>query len=278
MWIDANDVHTKFIFDLEYVGDVAGDLRECRIWEIGCLCVSTGHTKSIVISPVAERDKLTRVQPGVLPADLDDIESKGVPLRDAIIQWSQWIASCCNHNNAQPALLMSHNCFKSDLLVLMCEMSKINTTFTTPVLFFDTLPFVRYALRAEKRTCFSLDSLSINGTPQHHRALDDCFRLSAVLLRCPVHPSGLAVPFGIVPLCAVDGIGSRTANVLEQNGYFCFRQLVELVSKHHGSTSDAAFTEYLSAVQKAIGGEGTLFVSLQATAKSMAKLRARLGW
>ena len=278
MWLDNSDVHTKFIFDLEFVGDIQGDVRNCRIWEIGCVCLSTGHPFNTIVSPMTTRSALTCSKNGVIPANVDEIDKRGVPIGEALRQWCTWIHECCGANKIASALLMSHNCFKSDLLVLMCEMGRLNLIFAGPVLFFDTLPFIRYALRSERRTSFSLKDLCTEPCSQTHRAVDDCFRLSSVLLRCPSQISGIATTFGSIPLIAIDGIGPRTCMDLYKNGYYCVRQLLELISRHHGSTSAIACTEYLHSVQTAARCGYPLFVCTTTTAHSVSAFCTRMGW
>ena len=275
MWVDRPDILTKFVFDLEFVGDITKDIRDCRIWEIGCICIENGWSIRIVVNPLVSRQKLTNVEPNVVKPNVDDIDNAGISLMEAVIQWSNWIHQCCISTGGRPAMLMSHNCFKSGLLVILSEFGRIHATFTTPVIFFDTLPFIRFALRGERRTSFSLEDLTTGSTLPNHSAIMDCRRLWQVLMRCNVPISGLAVQYGTVPLTAITGIGVTTARVLESRGIYGVRQLIENVSLAQKSTDAAACLKHLHSMNTSAV---PMFASLDTISVSLADFCIRMGW
>ena len=61
MWMTNADVHqcTRFVFDVEFIGDITQDPLACKIWEIGCVCVDTGLTFSQTMIPNMHKEELS---------------------------------------------------------------------------------------------------------------------------------------------------------------------------------------------------------------------------
>ena len=65
---------------------------------------------------------------------------------------ASWIGSNLALANKPTALLISHNCFASDMPILTRHMQAAGASFVCPVLFFDSLLFCRYAYRGVQST------------------------------------------------------------------------------------------------------------------------------
>ena len=278
MWLYKADVHTRFIFDLEFVGDIAKDgPRGCRIWEIGCVCVDTGQAFRMALRPPVDNDILAKVAPGIKPishAYLNKLQA--VNQYDGFTQWTTWIRECCERTKKMSALLISHNCFKSDMPVIACEFGRYNMSFHQPTLFFDSLLFMRHVLRGKQVSDYSLQGIAraLNiQRGQQHRALDDAYCLLVILQCSPMPLSGPCASYGFLPTLMLDGIGVSTNAFLETEcDIFCVRQLVDGVVASQGSTDQTACRTFLSSLPV------SKWPNIEQTALSLSVVATRMAW
>lgn len=275
MWLENPDIHAVFCFDLEFLGDITADVHRCRIWEIGCVCMATGETYRCSVRPMMSHDQLWIYSDKAGPKKMDaSALEEAVPLPVAIELWSQWMRAQAAKIGRVSALLVSHNCFRSDLPVLSCEMGRVGSSFYVPTFFFDSLLLLRYALRGRGLQDFSLQGLSQSLTrsssaPQSHRALSDALRLASVLTATGVSLQGLVGQLGYIPLTALDGIGVSTCTALNKKGILSVRMLAELVLCMHGTMNELACHEFLASHGLPRG---------RATARSLSEFCSRMGW
>lgn len=251
MWLASADVHCVFCFDLEFFGDIANSIHECRIWEIGCVCMDTGDVFHVNVLPLLRHDmykaytskgEFTMVSHAFLKT------ANAVPLVQALHMWRSWMVGCAAKAGKQSCLLVSHNCFKSDAPVLQQEMGSVNAAFYMPTFFFDSLLFMRYAMRGKGISDYSLRSLSSQfgaTCNQAHRALSDALQLARLLSKTPIPISGVFCCADQLPLVVFDGIGVNSAVAMGKDGMLSVRQLLEDIVSQHGVVNELSCTEYL---------------------------------
>tara|TARA_B100000963_G_scaffold165435_1_gene143713 strand:- start:17593 stop:18465 length:873 start_codon:yes stop_codon:yes gene_type:complete len=223
MWLNDTDVHrlngNVFVFDLEWIGDIAEDYKKCKIWDVACVHVVSGSTFSKCVLPELTGENLSAEHGGVdcVPPVTRSmiLNSEHGTLRSVIKEWCDWMHE--TRETSENCILVAHNCFRADALVMMHEFARCGAAvYMQDVLMTDSLLHLRYVLRDEPITSFSLQSLctemSLPAPLDPHRAISDCIALSRVLSTCRnLHNcefiSGIAMPFGHVSLTVVVGIG-----------------------------------------------------------------------
>ena len=251
MWLASSDVHCVCCFDLEFFGDIANSIQECRIWEIGCVCMDTGDVFHVNVMPLLRHDmykaytsngEFTMVSHAFLKS------ANAVSLVHALHMWRRWMVDCATKAGKQSCLLVSHNCFKSDAPVLQQEMGSVNAAFYMPTFFFDSLLFMRYALRGKGITDFSLRALSSQfgaTCNQAHRALSDSLQLARLLSATPIPMTGIFCRADQLPLVVFDGIGVNSAVAMGKDGMVSVHQLLAEILSNHGVVNELSCTEYL---------------------------------
>ena len=262
MWLNAGDVQCLhgniFVFDLEWIGDISDNPQKCKIWDIGCVHVVSGATFSRCVLPNLTGDNLSEDHGGVdcvppVTRAMIQAEDHGT-LRTVVQQWCEWLQNTCQSDDK--CILVAHNCFRADALVLMHELYRCGASvFMHNVFMMDSLLHMRYVLRDENTPSFSLHNLcNFMDSPaprEPHRAISDCIALSSLLSKCrTIHNceyiSGIAMPFGQVSLTVVSGIGvscaMRFSNALSINDLW---ELESFLYAKHGSASLEACTNLL---------------------------------
>lgn len=232
MWLDDNDVrnlhHNLFVFDLEWIGDIANNPRGCKIWDIGCVHVGSGETFSHCVLPDLAGENLSEDNGGVdcVPPVTRSmiLETRHGTLRCAVKSWIEWIKR--TRRTSKPTILVAHNCFRADAIVLMHELNRCGSSaLMGNVVFMDSLLHVRHALGNNPPPSFALhalcSALGVTEPLAPHRAITDSVALSQVLNKCSElhncsYISGIAMPFGQVSLTVVSGIGVGLACRIER--------------------------------------------------------------
>ena len=277
MWLSAADVHTRFVFDLEFVGNIEKGPSNCRIWEIGCVCVETGAAFKVAMRPPISNEQLKLTAPGIpgiTHADLDTMHA--VCQHAGFMQWCQWLHNCCTQTGKKTALLISHNCFRSDMAVLSCEFGRYNIGFLQPTMFFDSLLFMRYGRRGKGVSDYSRSGLAVmKGIRRgsQHRALDDAACLLKVLQSAVLPLSGPCAQHGFLPTLVLDSVGVSSYMALAaQCNIYCVRQMLDGVVAKHGTASDIACREYLLSLPFSAWSD------VDRTAHSLSQLAGRMAW
>ena len=226
MWQEANDIrgssHNVFVFDMEWIGDVKTP-KECKIWEIGCIHVNTGDGFRISVMPTLTGDNFSLdhngsdAVPAVTRASIAQDEL-ATNLENAIRAWQAWVRVYTDS-----PIMISHNCFASDLPVLKFECWRCGCEMDN-WLFMDSLPFIRYRLRGmctNFRIIDLCEHLNLEIAPHPHRALEDADMLTQIL-QClckntdaPII-SGFSTKMSDIPLQAISGVGHTTAKRLDE--------------------------------------------------------------
>tara|TARA_B100001094_G_C17951745_1_gene680923 strand:- start:185 stop:790 length:606 start_codon:yes stop_codon:yes gene_type:complete len=144
-----------------------------------------------------------------------------VPLRQGMLSFVHWLFK---QGRGQPVILIAHNCFRADMLVLNYQMQMCGVQPCNRIWFMDSLQFARHRLRNAQS--FSLADLctllEYNGESGTHRAREDTEALLFVLRKCSLPAatvliSGLATEYGTISLSVVDGIGAGTAKRISKD-------------------------------------------------------------
>ena len=272
MWLSNVDVHgyTRFVFDLEFIGDIEND-DTCYVWDIGCVCSDTGQTfNAVVMPPVppAHIDAAFDNGANVTHARLQELGAASE--KDALMSLFQWIERNLEVTRRKAVLMMSHACFRSDSIVLDAALRRNNMAWPMPTLYFDTLLYLRHALRGTSVPDFSLETIArwrgdANYT-QQHRALPDAKCLEAALAVEHMRLAGLGLLPGSLSVTLVPGIGVATARTLADRGFTSLDALVQatrpvptdstrlqaLLMSLVGMTSNAACTTASAAADLAV--------------------------
>ena len=234
-----------FVFDLEYIG-YSTDLNKCYIWEFGIVHLHTQESLNLTIDPQI------RPLPKPFSDDFCQVTQDLLENRNAISfprAWNMiinWIARF-----GQPVLFISHNCFKSDKIVLEAEIKRNNLKLPLNWYFFDSLIFCRF-IRPK------LNSYTLTDLYQHvcyqpiqnaHSALDDAFSLVQVLLKINIFSlEGPIYPSYCTSLQIVKWLGPSCEKVLFENEIRSLEQLKMLIISEYALNclrSNINLTEYV---------------------------------
>ena len=222
--MNADDIRrlhgNLFVFDLEWIGDITENRTQCHIWDVGCVHVATGKTFARCALPSLAGENISELHGGVScvpPVTRSMIlQSNHASLSTVMRSWICWVNGTCT-DRSSPRVLIAHNCFRADALVLSEEMHRCGeATHMGNVVFMDSLLHVRHALRGVQVNGYGLaalcNSLSVDQPSEPHRALHDATALLSVLSACKQQRncelvSGLGMPFGKVSLTVADGVG-----------------------------------------------------------------------
>lgn len=249
MWLSEADVRlcAKFVFDMEFIGDITDGHANCHPWEIAVLCVDTNQKFYCPIMPQMPKDEIDNAFTSTEEFSYKllkklNAQSPGPAYR----MLAAWIHKMVNLCQKSTALMISHNCFASDMPILCQQMHISGASFVCPVMFFDSLLFCRYSFRGNKSGNFSLDSLfelckgsNDASAIAQHRAISDTKKLHAVLLPHYNNISGLGCFPGSISLTVVPGIGTSTARVLSELGIEDLQVLRNTCLQRYGNFDEA---------------------------------------
>lgn len=182
--------------DLEFVGDISGDApSECRIWNIGAV-KPNGDEFSVVMHVPTHLG----THPGcvhVTGAFLK--QNNAVDFKTGFARFCEWVGP--------QAIIITHNCFKSDKPVLESECKRHRIEMPCWY-FFDSLLFLRSKLQLSSYRLGDIYEYVVGaGFKETHLAIDDARSLWKILQKIP--PDGLYMyPKYLTPLQNVRWVGS----------------------------------------------------------------------
>jgi len=199
-----NVIGKVIVFDLEFVGDITKP-ETCHLWEIGATYLSCSKSFTIVIDPQVQ--ELPPAIDGCFPLTNEFLEDHGTSLENGLNKFKEWVGAS--------AIMVSHNCFKSDMGVLRGAFKKCNIDFPS-WLFVDSLLLIRQHVK--------LNNYKLSNTYQHfmrsplrnaHRALSDAESLKHIMISMgPLCQPTFAYPLELTPLQCIGGIGRACESVL----------------------------------------------------------------
>lgn len=182
-----------FVYDLEYVG-VPNNLEMCYIWDIGIIHLVSGRSFNVTIDPGI------RPLPPPMSSDFVHVTELFLMQRNATTFHSAWNAclTWISQFTTSKVLLISHNNFKSDKLMLEIECKRRDLPLPLNWFFFDSLLYCRKVI--PKQTSYTLHDLykGIMNLPilDNHSALPDAKALVEILyytgiqnIEGPIYPT-----------------------------------------------------------------------------------------
>jgi len=230
--IESTNRFNVFVFDLEYIG-VPNSLEECYIWEIAAIHLLSGRSFSVTIDPGI------RPLPERMGEEFADVTESFLKEKMAVPFETGWAMFLQFLQSYEPVLLISHNNFKSDKLMLEIEAKRRKVHLPYTWYFMDSLLFCRKAI--PKQTSYTLKDLyrSIHGKEivNNHSALPDAKALADILYYIGLgRISGPIYPSYCTSLQVVKWLGPACERMLFQNNVRSLEQLVaNVVSGFHGS-------------------------------------------
>jgi hypothetical protein len=163
------------ITDYEFLGDINNGAQDCNIWHIGAV-KPDGSTFEVFITVDTNRETHAGC---VEVTDAYLRKRHAVPFREGFARFVRWVGP--------QAIIISHNCFKSDKPVLEQECKRHNICMPCWY-FYDSLLFLRSAVQS---LSYRLPDLyaQITGKVfrQTHTALKDALGLKEILDLVPIH-------------------------------------------------------------------------------------------
>ena len=171
---------TTFVYDLEYVG-IPNDLNRCYIWDIGVIHVLTGRHFSVTVDPGI------RPLPPPMSSEFANVTEQFLQRRQAQLFSNGWVAFVqfikSFQTDTSKILLISHNNFKSDKLMLEIEARRRSLTLPYDWYFLDSLLYCRKAI--PKQPSYTLHDLYFSimrkKITDNHSALPDAKALLEIL-------------------------------------------------------------------------------------------------
>lgn len=204
------------IVDYEFLGDIKRGAQDCNIWHIGAV-KPDGSTFEVYIQVDTDRE----THAGCVEVTDEYLRQRyAVPFKEGFARFVHWVGP--------QAILISHNCFKSDKPVLEYECKQHGVTMPCWY-FYDSLLFLR-----SKVQCLSY---RLPDVYQHvtgkvfrptHTALKDALGLKEILDLVPV--VGLYMyPKYLTPLQNIKWVGTACEEALLKAGV---RSVEDLLLKY----------------------------------------------
>tara|TARA_B110000285_G_C15139383_1_gene629656 strand:- start:1175 stop:2017 length:843 start_codon:yes stop_codon:yes gene_type:complete len=203
------------VFDLEFVGDITNP-DSCALWEIGATALSTQESFKVVVNPGI--GLIPEPHEGCFPLTHEFLESNAVTLKKGLQMFCQWVS--------QYRIMVSHNCFKSDVGVLKRAFDQCNLPYPN-VLFLDSLLILRQHVKLTNYKLECVYQHYIHNTmEQHHRALPDAQALKQILLHMgPLRYTTYAYPMTLTSLQNIKGVGHACEISLINSGICSIEEL-----------------------------------------------------
>jgi len=203
------------VFDLEFVGDI-NDLDSCELWEIGATALTTQQSFKVVVDPGV--GIIPEPHEGCFSLTHDFLESNAVTLKKGLQMFSQWVSKY--------KIMISHNCFKSDVGVLKKAFDKCSLPYPN-VLFLDSLLILRQHVKLPNYKLECVYQFYTRSTmEEHHRALPDAQALKQILLHMgPLQHATYAYPMTLTSLQNIAGVGHACESSLVNSGIFSVEEL-----------------------------------------------------
>ena len=204
------------ITDYEFLGDINKGAQDCNIWHIGAV-KPDGSTFEVHILVDTNRE----THEGCVEVTDKYLRDRyAVSFKEGFQHFVDWVGP--------QAIIISHNCFKSDKPVLEYECKRHDITMPNWY-FYDSLLFLRSKVQS---LSYRLPDLyqQITGKPfrETHTALKDALGLKEILDRVPIH--GLYMyPKYLTPLQNIKWVGTACEEALVKAGV---RSVEDLVLKY----------------------------------------------
>ena len=208
--------HGWVCVDLEFVGDITASYLDCRIWNIGAV-KPDGTEFSIVMKVPTDR----KTHAGCVHVTENFLKHNNA------VTFAQGFRSFCDWVGPQ-AVIICHNCFKSDKPVLEAECKRHNVEMPCWY-FFDSLLFLRTKIQCTSYRLGDVYNQVVGkGFRDSHVALDDARALWQILQK--FRPDSLYMyPKYLTPLQNIRWVGSACEQrLVEQN----VRSVEDLVLKY----------------------------------------------
>lgn len=238
-----NNVNKLVVFDLEFVGNIA-EPTECHLWEIGAVHMASGDAFHVIVDPNIET--IPDNEEGCFHLTQSFLDQNSVSLKMGLQMFIGWANKY--------RLLVSHNCFKSDLGVLCGALAKCGLHCPS-WLFIDSLLMLRRRLPSLKNyklstvySHFKQSEMEIS-----HRALSDAYALKSVLLAMgPPRDVVFAYPMTLTPLQNIRGVGYACEVDLVRKGFFSAESLIEKILCEKAAMSLWQDVDIATAVDKVV--------------------------
>ena len=198
--------YNHIFMDLEFVGDITKCASACEIWMIGAV-KSSGETFDAYINVNTSH----KTHPGCVEVTEEYLQERNaVDFSTAFQRFVDWVGP--------QAVLISHNCFRSDKPVLESECIKHGVILPAGWKFYDSLLFLRSQIQCMSyRLADVYETVTGKKFQQSHTALLDAQGLKEILDLVP--PVGLyTYPKYLTPLQNVKWIGGACEQALVTAG------------------------------------------------------------
>lgn len=215
---------STFVFDLEYVG-IPNNLHRCYIWEIGIIHLVSGTKFSITMDPEI------RPLPPPMSDEFANVTEEFLKNKNAVgfnFGWNMFVQFVRQWDQSR-VLLISHNNFKSDKLMLEIESKRRGLELPYNWYFLDSLLYCRKVI--PKQPSYTLHDLYFNMFGRHimdnHSALPDAVALVDILYRTNIaNINGPIYPSFCTSLQAIKWLGPSCERSLFDNNIRSLEQLV----------------------------------------------------
>ena len=199
--------------DFEFVGDLTKNPSECRIWNIGAV-KNDGTTFNVIMKVPTHMPTHT----GCVEITDDFLQkNNAIDFQDGFLHFCNWVGP--------HAVIITHNCFKSDKLVLEAECQRHNISIPQWY-FYDSLIFFRTKIQCKSYKLVDLYQ-HVLGHPlkETHMALEDAKGLFEIIKKIP--PDSLYMyPKYITPLQNIKWVGTACEKCFVHRGIRSVEQLV----------------------------------------------------
>ena len=223
-------------FDMEWVGKATNTMTNHRMAEIAACNLTTGDAICVPVRPAATDAQLDesdffRTSHIQLDALLAQPVAHGLGIFD------EWLARQVTPGRPR-CVLVGHNAFRADCIVLRQEMYRASFQFRTRVFAMDSLLYARHVLRGKSVVAYDLPSLCahfgvvVENDKLHGAAYDTVLLANVLGHLMAIKPlSGLIMEVGQVSPTVVDGIGPYTAHKLSALGVHDLHAMVSSVPR-----------------------------------------------
>lgn len=240
----AHQFHHRYVlFDLEFLGNIQQGAEQCRIFEIAAVDKSTTTEFQIYVDPYpGQRVFPPPVQDACFKITRQFCDDNNIETLDtALPKFFTWLDGL----GSQYCTLISHACFRSDMLVFKHSCDRLGITWPDNIRFADSLNILRICIPTAKR--FSLDALHILvcGTSLEcpHSALFDARGLKRVM-ECFPYFEQFTTVFAIHqhPYSLLKGIGAKTELLLVHSGFDPLRPCSEILRMLNPEQQNTLYT------------------------------------
>ncbi len=240
---------STFIFDLEYVG-IPNNLNRCYIWEIGVIHLVSGTRYSITVDPGI------RPLPPPMGDEFANVTEEFLRNKNAVgfhFGWGMFLHFIKQWAASSNVLLISHNTFKSDKLMLEIESKRRGVELPYTWYFLDSLLYCRKVI--PKQSSYTLHDLHYGMFGKqiidNHSALPDAIALVEILYRTGIgNICGPVYPSFCTSLQAIKWLGPSCERSLFDNGIRSLEQLIANIvvgySRNALTTGPTSITEYVN--------------------------------